>query len=73
MRVIEPDDLEPLGAGGSPSLDVRLGIDQKSCRALGQISRTDGFSDVIGGSEKDAATLSRPAFFRMRDHNVGHR
>jgi hypothetical protein len=73
MRVIEPDDLESLCARGSPSFDVRFGIDQKPCGALGQISRSNGFGDVIGGSEEDAATLSRPAFFRVRDHSVGHR
>jgi len=72
MRVIEPDDFESLSAGLAMSFDVRLGIDQKSCRALGQISRANGFGDVIGGPEEDAATLTGPAFLRVRDHSVGH-
>src|SRR5689334_18947475 len=73
MRVIEPDDFESLGASRSSGFDVRPGIDQKSCRALREISRSNGFGDVIGGSEKDAATLARLAFPGVGDHSVGHR
>jgi hypothetical protein len=72
MRVVEADDLESMSAGRSASLNVRLGIDQKSCRALGQISRSNGFGDVIGCSNKDAAALPRLAFLRVGDHSVGH-
>src|SRR5215831_2163795 len=73
MRVIEADNPESPGAGLSPGIDVRFGIDQKSCRALGQIRGSHGLADVIPGPEQDAAALTRPTFGRVRDHGVGNR
>src|SRR5215831_8650144 len=73
MRVIEAHHLESAGSGLSTGIDVRFGIDQKSCRALGQVCSSHGLADVIRGPEQDAAALTRPTFCRVRDHGVGNR
>src|SRR5438445_10226395 len=76
VRVVKAKHGEPAAAGLTPRLDVRLRLDEKPVRVVGNVSRADGFRDRRAVAEEQPAAFGGPLVPRvgddLRDRGPGH-